>query len=136
MDTQLLRNTLKRLKRKFGSFAAAGRDLEISQAHIYNFMSGKRQPSPVLIKALQDKRYLEAPKKRIRSQITWKSEEQKLVFLKYIKKQGFHNITEYCRDQANAVRDGALVGGFIPYLTVDHIGESLGRYPIDTGEDL
>ncbi len=41
------------------------------------------------------------PRKRIRSQITWESEEQREYFQKFVVERGFDSPTDYCRDKAN-----------------------------------
>ncbi len=77
VGTPDIRSILNRLEREFGSHAKIAKMLGIAQAHIHNCITGKRKPSKKLIKALQQNNYLTAPKKRIRSQITWESEEQR-----------------------------------------------------------
>ncbi len=62
-----------------------------------------------IIDAPQNKGYMP---RRIRSQITWESEEQKEFFQKVAVESGFDTMTDYCRDIANqriewrAVHDG------------------------------
>ena len=101
IDTDYLSGVLKRLESEFSTSAEVARKLNISQAHIHNFVSGKREPSPTLVKALRNKGYLPSLPKRIRSQITWESEEQKEYFQKSIVERGFNSPTEYLRDIAN-----------------------------------
>jgi predicted transcriptional regulator len=125
---------LNRLEREFGSHAKIAKMLDIAQAHIHNCVTGKRGPSKKLIGSLQKNGYLPAPKKRIRSQITWESEEQKRAILNHVEREGCSSLSILMRQVADtlinidryAVRDFPAI----------HYHDKHKQYPIDTGEDL
>ena len=72
-------------------------ELGVHPSHLYNYYSGSRGVSPALRKALRQRGLLAI---RIRSQITWRSEQHKIAMFVYIKKQGYDNLREYLNDIA------------------------------------
>lgn len=77
--------------------------LGIHPSHLYNYYSGSRGVSPALRKALRKKGLM---KKRIRSQVSWESEEQKETALRYVQHRGFKNLTAFLR----SIGDGDVAG--------------------------
>ncbi len=76
--------------------------LGIHRANISHYIRryDRRKVPKIIQEALASKGLVEQ-RKRIRSQITWESEEQKEYFQKFIVERGFNSPTEYLRDIAN-----------------------------------
>ena len=91
---------LSALEREFEGIEGISVFLGINASHLHHYYSGRRRPSPTLVRALKKKGYLPY-KKRIRSEIAWKSQEQKDAFLWYVESIGFKSVSTYCRKIAN-----------------------------------
>ena len=119
------------------SATEAARLLEVHRANIFHYIHryDKKKVPPIIRQALIDKGYIQK-RTRIRSQVNWETQEQKVAFLDYIKQQGYKSITEYARSKAAAYSSGLLYDATISLGHTDYVGEIFKLYPIDTGEDL
>ena len=120
------------------SAATVAEILDVNRGNIHHYIHRyNRKKVPKILHDAWVERELVTVKKRIRSQITWESKEQKENFINYIRRKNYDTITKYCREQADAFAEDRLIIGVEPIIW-QHTGfmAPLTPYPIDTGEDL
>jgi hypothetical protein len=109
--------------------------LNINRGNIHHYIHRyNRKKVPKIIHDALIEQGLVTVKKRIRSQITWESEEQKRAILNHVEREGCSSLSILMRQVADtlinidryAVRDFPAI----------HYHDKHKQYPIDTGEDL
>jgi hypothetical protein len=87
------------LKEEFDSIPQIASLLDVSVSLLYNYYNGHRKKvSPTVVSQLRRGGFIPT---RIRSQITWDTQEQKDAFNWFVRSLGT-NTSDYCRDVANS----------------------------------
>ena len=94
---------LNALKSEFKGIPKIAEFLDVSPTLLYNYYNGHRENiSPTVLRKLRLKDLIPY-KKRIRTEITWESEEQKEALLNHAQFKGYKSIPIFMRQVANGL---------------------------------